>query len=79
MTNKDINIKAELKSAGMSQSEIARMLKVSPVSINDVISEKRKNPRIRKVIALILGRSESEIWPDKQNTPALSSMVAKKG
>ena len=62
---KDFEIKAELARKGISQREIALMLKVSPVSVNNVISGKRKTPRIRKAIALAIGKPVSEItWPE---------------
>jgi len=57
-------IKTSLKAAGMTQSEISKMLNVTPVAIHNVISGKRRTPRIRKAIALAIGKPVSEIWPD---------------
>jgi len=67
MTNKRVDIRAELKIAGIRQSKIARILSVSPVSVHDVITGKRKTPRIREAIALFIGKPVSEIWPDTTN------------
>jgi lambda repressor-like predicted transcriptional regulator len=65
------DIKAALKNKKISQLSIARILGVHPVSVNEVVSGKRKNPRIRLAIALSLGRPVSEIWPEeKKNTSA---------
>jgi len=72
MTNLRDNIKLELKTKGLTQAEIATMLKVTPVSVHDVITGKRKNPRIRKAIAMAIGKPVADLWPDttkKQNTP----------
>lgn len=58
-------VKKLLKKKGVTQVAIARICNVTPVSVNDVISGKRKNPRIRAAIALALGMSVSEIhWPE---------------
>lgn len=69
MTNPEI-IKAELKKAGIKQIDLARMLKVSPVSVNDAISGKRRTKRIRKAISLATGRPESELWPENKEQAA---------
>lgn len=58
------NIKIDLLRVGASQSEIARGISVSVSSVNDVISGKRRNPRIRAAIALAINKPVSEIWPD---------------
>ena len=64
-------IKAALKDKKISQLSIARILGVHPVSVNEVVSGKRKNPKIRLAIALSLGRPVSDLWPeDKKNTSA---------
>lgn len=63
MTNEMIDIRSALKARKITQTEIANMLKVTVVSVNDVISGKRKNPRIRKAIALAIGKPVSELWP----------------
>lgn len=63
MTNRDL-IKNALKERQTTQTQIAKMLHVSPVSVNDVVTGKRKTPRIRQAIAFALGKSVSEIWPE---------------
>ena len=63
-------IKAALKDKKISQLSIARILGVHPVSVNEVVSGKRKNPRIRLAIALSVGCPVSDLWPEEQkNTP----------
>jgi len=69
MTNLDF-IKAELKRCGIKQIDIARMLKVTPVSVHDAITGKRRTPRIRKAISLATGRPESELWPESKEQAA---------
>jgi lambda repressor-like predicted transcriptional regulator len=64
MDNFSVDIKAALRAAGSSQSDIARMLRVSPVAIHNVTTGKRRTPRIRKAIALAIGRPISDIWPE---------------
>ncbi|MGV0961822.1 MAG: helix-turn-helix domain-containing protein [Limnohabitans sp.] len=65
--NKDAcsqNIKAELVRKGISQRELAVMLKTSPVSVNNVVSGLLKTPRIRRAISMAIGKPVSEIWPE---------------
>ncbi|MDD3814400.1 MAG: hypothetical protein PHZ02_07115 [Desulfocapsaceae bacterium] len=60
-----------MRAAKITQVEIANMLKVTPVAVHNVVSGKRKTPRIRKAIAMAIGKKVSEIWtdtPKKQNT-----------
>jgi len=61
-------IKANLILAGVTQSEIARSLGIKVASVNDVVSGKRKNPRIRSAIAEAIGKPVEKIWPDAQPT-----------
>lgn len=72
MDNKPlINIKAALKEKKIRQVFLAKILDVHPVTVNEVVSGKRKNPKIRFAIAVALGRRLEEIWPKEQkNTPA---------
>lgn len=58
------NIKAALAAKGITQTQIARMLKVKPPTVHNVISGKRRNPRIRQAIALAIGCRVSELWPE---------------
>ena len=53
---------------GVTQREIALMLNVSPVSVNNVISGRRTTPRIRKAIAFAIGKPVSELWPEQPST-----------
>lgn len=64
--NPKINIKAALKKKKIRQVFLADILEVHPVSVNEVVSGKRKNPRIRFAIAVSLGLKVSDIWPDNQ-------------
>ena len=57
-------IKSDLILAGVTQSEIARSLNVAVACVNDVVTGKRKNPRIRAAIAEAINKPVSEIWPD---------------
>ena len=64
-------IKAALKKKKISQLFIAKTIGVHPVCVNEVVSGKRKNPRIRLAIALAAGVPVSDLWPeDKKNTSA---------
>lgn len=63
-TMNPIDIKAELEKAGCSQSDIARDLGVTPVSVHCVIFKGAVSFRIRTAIANRLGKSVSDIWPD---------------
>ena len=58
------NIKAALAAKGITQTQIARMLKVKPPTVHNVISGKRRNPRIRQAIALAVGCPVHELWPE---------------
>ena len=65
-----IDIKLALKKKSISQLSIAKILNVHPVTVNEVVQGKRKNPRIRLAIALSIGKPVCEIWPEEQkNTP----------
>jgi len=59
-----IDIRQELKNKGENQLSIAKLLMVTAPSVHNVISGKRRTPRIRKAIALAIGKPVSEIWPD---------------
>lgn len=52
-----------LKVAGVSQTAIAKMLKVSPAAVHYVVSGKKRTPRIRQAVALVVGKPVSELWP----------------
>ena len=64
MANVGKNIQLLLEEKGVSQASIAKMLGVKPPSVHNVITGRRATPRIRQAIALALGLSESELWPD---------------
>lgn len=51
--------------AGVTQTEIAKSLDVAVACVNDVVTGKRKNPRIRTAIAQAIGKPVEKIWPDK--------------
>lgn len=50
--------------AGVTQTEIALSLKITTASVNDVITGRRKTPRIQQAISLAIGKQISEIWPE---------------
>lgn len=58
------DIRQELKERGITQLSIANMLRVKASSVHNVITGKRRTPRIRQAIAFALGRPVVEIWPD---------------
>jgi lambda repressor-like predicted transcriptional regulator len=58
------DIGLRLQEKGISQLSIANMLKVKPASVHNVISGKKRTPRIRQAIAFALGQSVAEIWPE---------------
>jgi len=67
------SIKDKLSKRGITQVEIARMLNVKPSSVHNVISGKRKTPRIRLAISLATGCSIDELWNDNKIKKAPSS------
>ena len=67
MTNYD-HIKSQLKQAGVRQVDIARRLKITPVSVHDVITGKRRTGRIRAAIAEAIGKPVDKVFPpDKKD------------
>lgn len=66
-----IELKSSLKARKVTQATIAEMLQVHPVCVSEVMTGRRKNPRIRKAIALYLGKDVDQIdWPDKSKEKA---------
>jgi len=53
-----------LKENGYTQTRIAKLLGVTVVHVNNVLSGKRKNPRVREVIALACRKRVEDIWPE---------------
>jgi len=53
-----------IRSNGHKVSEIAKELGLKQPTVSAVIYGKRPTPRIRKAIALAIGKPVSEIWPD---------------
>lgn len=73
------DIRRALISKGISQTQIANMLHVKPGSVHNVITGRKKNPRIRFAIAMAAGVSVEEIiWPEPENKKpsSLSSGVS---
>jgi len=66
MVNKSVNIKEALKEAGVSQSDLAEMLHVSPVAVHYVVSGKKSIPRIRAAVAMAIGRKVNDLWSDSR-------------
>lgn len=64
MISEMVNIKNQLKQAKVTQKDLAEILKVSPVAVHWVVIGKKRTPRIRKAIALAIGKNVDEIdWP----------------
>lgn len=57
-------IKALLIIKGISGAEIARRAGVTRAAVYHVIEGRSKSPRLRKLIADVLGLSVEEIWPE---------------
>lgn len=72
MSTKMVDIKKLLKMASVTQTEIADMLRVSVTAVHYVVKGKKHTARIRKAIALSLGRTVNDLWPENNNasTPA---------
>lgn len=61
MDRYDIN--AELQRRGCPQAVIARKLGFTSTLVAFVVSGKRRNPRVRREIARVLGKRVGDIWP----------------
>lgn len=57
-------VKALMVLNGIKGVDIAKKLKVSPVTVYIVISGKGKSRRIQKAIADALGMSFEDLWPE---------------
>ncbi|WP_420709766.1 helix-turn-helix domain-containing protein [Brevundimonas sp. SL130] len=58
-------IKNALNLKGMSLSDIARSLDVSPSSVSIVSRGFRRSKRIEQAIADALGQAPQTVWPDR--------------
>lgn len=58
-------IKSELILAGVTQMDISRKSGIHPVSINDVISGKRRTQHVREAIASAINKDVSYLWPEQ--------------
>lgn len=61
-TSTATNIKIELLRSGVTQSEIARSLGMSVGSVNDVITGRRNNPKIKSAIAQALDTTVDQLF-----------------
>lgn len=76
MEEKLVNIKLDLKKARVTQTTLAKILKVSPVAVHWVVVGKKRTSRIRMAIALALGKKVEDIeWPEYK--PSKKSTKAK--
>lgn len=57
-------IKGNLLIAGSNASKIAAELKVSRQAVHQTILGQNASVKIREAIAVALGKSVSDIWPD---------------
>jgi lambda repressor-like predicted transcriptional regulator len=62
-------IKAELAELGTSLAEISRDLKVSKVSLTNVVRGHGKSARIESAVAEAVGRPLHEVFPDRYSAP----------
>lgn len=58
------DIRAELVRSGVTQAEIARALNRSTALVGQVIDGRTVSDHVRREIALRLGVSVEEIWPE---------------
>lgn len=63
-------VKALMVLNGIKGVDIARKLKVSPVTVYIVISGRGKSRRIQRAIAEALGTTVEELWPNGNNKAA---------
>jgi lambda repressor-like predicted transcriptional regulator len=61
MNSKEIFILMKL--LDVTQTAVAKKLKMTVPAVNSVIKGLRKNPRIRQAIADAVGRPVHQIWP----------------
>lgn len=66
-------IRAELIRRGIEQQDIAAVCLVDKSAIANTIAGRRRNPRLRLAIALVLNVPVETVWPPNENevtTPA---------
>jgi Ner family transcriptional regulator len=56
-------IRARLRLAGTSFSDIARELNITPASVSLVSQGRRRSKKVAWVIAVKLGTTPNQIWP----------------
>jgi lambda repressor-like predicted transcriptional regulator len=56
-------IKELLRERGITQRMIAGVAKVSQTQVHRVLHERDKSPRVREVIAKMLGMGRDDLWP----------------
>jgi lambda repressor-like predicted transcriptional regulator len=61
-------ITAALHRRDVTQTALARRLKVDVSLVSRVIAGTRSTPRVRRAIARALGKPQSAIWPDAKPT-----------
>ena len=66
MTAKEIKVLMIL--LGVTQTSIAKKVRVTLPAVHAVINGLRKNPKIRRAIADAIGRPVEHIWPPDLNT-----------
>jgi len=59
-------IKKSLAAKKVTQTDIAKMLGVTPVAVHHVVSGKRRTPRIRLALSMATGVQVSELWPENK-------------
>ncbi|WP_017327387.1 helix-turn-helix domain-containing protein [Synechococcus sp. PCC 7336] len=59
-----IDIKAELRKAGYTQTDVAQLLNCTPQTVWNVISRRDRSRRVEEKIAELIDRPLWEVWPD---------------
>lgn len=71
------DIKAAIRKTGVSQSDIARQLKVSPQVVSDVIRGSSRSERVASAIAAVIGLSIHEVWPNQYSHASRAEKLAR--
>lgn len=72
MNKKEMNtkIKAMMVLQGVKQADICRELNVKPSTVSLIVSGKKKSSRVRKAIAVALGKRVEDLWPERPRIKA---------
>ena len=65
LLNRREEIKARLRSRGVTMSDIARSLNLTPATVHAVVSGRSYSQRVAEAIASELEVNVADIWPDR--------------